>query len=324
MPDDKVIVPSKPRVVSEDDFKGVYEIDGLYPGYGHTLGNSLRRIILSSLPGAAVTTVKIEGVNHEFSVIPGVKEDVITIILNLKTVRFRMTGDDAQRVTLDVSGIADVTAKDLKVPGQIEVANPDQHIASLTDKTSKLSFELTIEHGIGYVPKEVIHQDKVDIGVIPVDAVFTPIRRANYEVENMRVGNRTDFNTLRIIIETDGIITPREALERSIATMINQLKAIIGFSDKSEMESSLSADDTDGDTTTTTTEKGRVEDVLKTRVEDLNFSMRTMKALSQAGIRTIGGLARKSEIDLLDISGLGEKGLQEIKRILSNFGITLK
>ncbi len=321
MPDDKVIVPSKPRVVSEDDFKGIYEIDGLYPGYGHTLGNSLRRIILSSLPGAAVTTVKIEGVSHEFSIIPGVKEDVIMIILNLKKVRFKMTGDEPQHVTLDVSGIIDVTAKDLKIPGQIEVANPDQHIASLTDKNAKLSFELTIERGIGYVPKEVIHQDKVDIGVIPVDAVFTPIRRANYEVENMRVGNRTDFNTLRIIIETDGIISPREALERSIATMINQLKAIIGFSDKTEIEAPLSTDDTEADTTM---EKGRVEDVLKTRVEDLNFSMRTMKALSQAGIRTIGGLARKNEVDLLDISGLGEKGLQEIKRILSNFGITLK
>ena len=180
MPDDKVIVPSKPRVVSEDNFKGVYEIDGLYPGYGHTLGNSLRRIILSSLPGAAVTTVKIEGVNHEFSTIEGVKEDVITIILNLKKVRFRMTGDESPRVTLEASGITDVTAGNLKVPGQIEVANPEQHIATLTDKNAKLSFELTIERGIGYVPKEVIHKDKVDIGVIALDAVFTPIRRGEY------------------------------------------------------------------------------------------------------------------------------------------------
>ena len=323
MPDDKVIVPSKPRVVSEDNFKGVYEIDGLYPGYGHTLGNSLRRIILSSLPGAAVTTVKIEGVNHEFSTIEGVKEDVITIILNLKKVRFRMTGDESPRVTLEASGITDVTAGNLKVPGQIEVANPEQHIATLTDKNAKLSFELTIERGIGYVPKEVIHKDKVDIGVIALDAVFTPIRRVNYEVENMRVGNRTDFNKLRIIIETDGIISPHEALERSIATMINQLKAIIGFSDETETEAPhVAANDDSG--ADMTMKKDSAEDVLKTRVEDLNFSMRTMKALSQAGIRTIGGLARKSETDLLDISGLGEKGIQEIKRILSNFGITLK
>jgi len=216
MTENNVALPSKPRIVKEDEFTGVYEVDGLYPGYGHTLGNSLRRIILSSLPGAAITTVKIEGAPHEFDTLPGIKEDIITILLNLKKVRIRLLSDEPQTLTLSVKGEKDATADDITAPGQVEILNRDQHIAELTDKKADLSIELTVERGLGYVPRDVLAKDKVDIGVIALDAIFTPIRRVNYEVENMRVGDRTDFNRLRLFIETDGTLLPKEALEKAI------------------------------------------------------------------------------------------------------------
>jgi DNA-directed RNA polymerase subunit alpha len=325
MPEISIVLPSKPRIVSEEEWKGTYEIEGLYPGYGHTLGNSLRRIILSSLPGAAVTSLKIEGASHEFSTIAGIKEDVIRIILNLKKVRFRVTGEESQRVTLSAKGIGEIKAKDLILPGQVEVMNPNEHIATLTTKDATLNMEITIERGLGYVPREVLHKDKVEVGTIAVDGVFTPARRVNYEVENMRVGNRTDFNKLRIFIETDGIISPREALEKSIEIMIRQLKAIVGWKEE-EVADRYSEETSASDLAELEAEAKpkSQEDVLKTRIEDLNLSVRTLKSLSVAGIRTIGGLARKTEDDLLDTPGLGDKGLQEIKRVLSNFGVTLK
>src|SRR3989338_381323 len=294
-------LPSKPRIVSEEEFKGTYEIDGLYPGYGHTLGNSLRRIILSSLPGAAITSVKIEGVSHEFSVLDGVKEDVVTMLLNLKKVRIQMITDEPQIISLNVKGPNIVKAGDMKTPSQLEILNPNQQIAEITDKKTNLSMEITVERGLGYVSKDVLQKDKVDIGVISLDAIFTPIRRVNYEVENMRVGNRTDFNRLRIVIETDGTITAHKALEKSIEIMINQLKAVVGFKE----------------------EKLDTE-FLKTRIESFNLSVRNTNALTKANIRTVGGLVRKKEEDILKIEGLGKKGLQEIKRTLGNYGITLK
>jgi DNA-directed RNA polymerase subunit alpha len=323
-----IILPSKPKVVSETDTKGTYEIDGLYPGYGHTLGNSLRRIIMSSMPGVAVTYVKIDGVSHEFSTIEGVKEDVITILLNLQRVRFRMNSDEPQKVHLDMSGIHDVKAGDMTAPGQVEIIDKDQHIAHLTDKSSKLVMELTISKGMGYVPKEVIQKEKVEIGAIALDAAFTPVRRANYEVENMRVGDRTDYNRLRVFIETDGVVTPHETLERSIDIMIDQLKAIRGFRSEEEME--IRAEDTtkedkaEAENVAKEAREELNEDTLKKKVEELSLSARTVNALSEAGIRTVGGLARKKEVDLLEVDGLGEKGIKEIRRALSNFGITLK
>lgn len=324
MPNYNIVLPSKPRVVSEVDFKGVYEIDGLYPGYGHTLGNSLRRIILSSLPGAAITSLKIAGVDHEFSTMEGVKEDVITVLLSLKKVRFKLTDDNPQKVFLSVTGAKKVTAADIEATAGVEVLTPELHIATLTDKSSKLEIEMVIEKGLGFISKEVIHKEKVDIGTISVDAIFTPIRRVNYEVENMRVGDRTDYNRLRLFIETDGTLTAREALETSIYTMIAQLKAVVGFIEEEpeaeEKESSKDeAEDAGGDD-----ESARQEDVMKIRIEDVSFSTRTQKALSEASIRTVGGLARKREEDLRNIDGLGEKGISEIKRALGNYGINLK
>ncbi len=318
MSDYTIVLPSKPKIVSEADFSGSYEIDGLYPGYGHTLGNSLRRIILSSLPGAAVTAVKIAGVQHEFSVIPGIKEDVITMLLNLKIVRFSLVGDEPQTMTLKVKGAKVVTAADIKLPGGVEVLNPDQIIANLTDKSADLDMEITVEKGLGFVSKEILEKNRVDIGQITVDAIFTPIRRVSYEVENMRVGDRTDFNRLKIFIETDGTITPKEALEKSIETMINQLKAIIGFKEEDVLVSTNSKKDLED------TDESVDDDVLKTRIETLDLGARTLNALSNANIRTVGGLARKKEKDILEIEGLGSKGLTEIKDVLASFNIKLK
>lgn len=313
-----IILPSRPKIIQEKDFSGVYEIDGLYPGYGHTLGNSLRRIILLSLMGSAITSVKIKGVSHEFSSIDGVKEDVINILLNLKNIRVKMLTNEPQILNLKVKGVKDIKAGDIDCPGQVEILNEGLHIASITDKNTELSIEMRVEKGLGYVPKEVLQKDRVEVGAIALDASFTPIRRVNYEVENMRVGDRTDFNRLRIFIETDGMISPKGALESSIQIMIAQLKAIVGFEDKEEPKKEKVEE-------TKEPEKSKEVDVefLKTRIESINLSARTAKALSNANIRTVGGLARKKEKDLLEIEGLGAKGIQEIKKALSNFGITL-
>lgn len=319
MSEHSIVLPSKPRVVSEDQFSGTYEIDGLYPGYGHTLGNSLRRIILSSLPGAAITAIKIDGVNHEFSVISGIKEDVITLMLNLKKIRIKMLTQETQTLRLSVKGENEVTAGMIEKNGQIEILNPELVIANITDKNTSLDIEMTVERGMGYVSKEVLQKNRVDIGMIALDAIFTPIRRVSYEVENMRVGDRTDFNRLKIFIETDGTLTSKEALETSVHIMLSQLKSIVGFQEEMEISGEEAM------LTTAPSDKPEPDaEILKTRIESTGLSSRTLNALSNANIRTVGGLARKKEKDLLDIDGLGNKGILEIKDMLNTFGITLK
>jgi len=310
-----ITLPSKPRVVSEEGLQGIYEIDSLYPGYGHTLGNSLRRIILSSLPGAAITQVKIEGVPHEFATIDGIRETVIEILLNLKRVHFVLHGDESQTISLTAKGTKKVTAKDFNLPSQVDIKNPEQHIADLSGKAS-LELEATIERGLGYVPREVLTRDKVDIGTIALDATFTPIRRVNYEVENMRVGDRTDFNRLRILIETNGTIAPREALERSIETMIHQLHAVIGFQENIPEGEPSSAKATEDDTLGTSASK--------IKIADLGLSTRIVSSLEDAGIKSAAGLARKTATALKEIDGIGGKAVEEIARALAGFGLTLK
>lgn len=317
MMENSITLPSKPRVVSDEGAEGVFEIDGLYPGYGHTLGNSLRRIILSSLPGAAITSVKIEGVSHEFSTVDGIKEDVVTILLNLKKLRFEMVAGEAQTVTISVKGPKKVSGDDLVLPGQVRLLNPNAYICEISDK-AEFTAEFKIERGLGYVPREMHKKDRVDIGEISVDAIFSPIRRVNYEVENMRVGDRTDFNRLRIAIETDGTIEAKAALEQAIEIMITQLKAIVGF-----REEELPMVGTPATADIAGTSEIAAE-ALKTRIEDLELSARAVSALEKANIRTVGGLARKKESDLLEIDGLGPKAIQEIKRSLGGFGIVLK
>ncbi len=324
MPEYKIIMPSKPRVVLEEGNKGVFEIDGLYPGYGHTLGNSLRRIILSSLPGASVTSIKIDGISHEFSTIEGIKEDVIVMILNIKKLRFKMASDEPQIVSISIKGPKVVTAEDIKTTGQVEILNKDQYIAEVTGKVN-LNIEIKIEKGLGFIPKEIIQKEKVDIGTIAVDAIFTPIRRVAYEVENMRVGDQTNHNRLRISIETDGTLSAREALTRSIEIMINQLKAIVDFK---EIAEDIVVEKKESKKETKEKEEEKIDDdftdILKTRTDNLDLSTRTLNALTTANIRTLGGLARKRREDLLEVEGIGEKGINEIKKVLSKYGFNLK
>ncbi len=339
MPETSIVLPSKPRAVSENETRGTYEIGGLYPGYGHTLGNSLRRIILSSLAGSAITNVKIEGVNNEYSTIEGVYEDVMTILLNLKNVRLRMATEEPQSMTLKAKGVKNVTAGDIQTSGQVEIINPDLVIAQLTDKNASLDMEMTVEQGLGYMPKESLKQDS-SIGTMAMDAVFSPITRIKYTVEDMRVGDRTDYNRLVMDIETDGTLSPREALERAILIMYRQLEALFAedASEKPRMEvldttnaegvvaASGSADSEDPEAVESSKEESAEDptEFLKTRVEDLELSPRTLNALSNANIRTVGGLARKKEADILNIEGIGDKGLQEIKEVLTENGIELK
>ncbi len=329
------MLPSKPHAAFEEGNKGVFEIDGLVPGYGYTLGNSLRRIILSSLTGAAVTAVKIDGVSHEFATVDGIKEDVITLLLNLKNVRFATTTDEPQKISFSVKGPKVVTAADIGAKGSVTVANPEQYICELTAKTT-LAVELTIERGLGFIPREQHHKQKADIGTIFLDAVFSPIRRVSYDVEEMRVGDKTNFNRLRLTIETDGTITPRAALEQSVAIMIDQLAAIVSIDAQTAIDAVQTrmsakapvpalADGVEASTESDSDDASvDVTDVLKNRIDTIGLSTRTLNALTAANIRTVGGIARKHVADLLEIDGIGDKGITEIREALAAFDLSLK
>jgi len=332
MTEQKIILPSKPKAVSEEGNKGVFEIDGLVPGYGYTLGNSLRRIILSSLSGAAITAVKIDGVSHEFATMDVVKEDGITILLNLKNIRFQLIGEEAQTISFSRKGPKVVTAADINAKGAVSVANPDQYICEITGKNG-LNVELTIERGLGFVPRDAHHKQKADIGTIFLDAIFSPIRRVSYDVEEMRVGDKTNFNRLRMTIETDGTLSPREALESSVKTMIEQLAAIVSVDSGAmlgdvelrvgEHHASISVG-SGPEEGVTTEKKVNLTALLKNRIDTIGLSTRTLIALSAAKFRTVGGIARKQVNDLLEIEGIGDKGISEIKDALAQFGLSLK
>ncbi len=320
-----IVLPSKLKIVSSDDKRGIFEIEGLYPGYGHTLGNSLRRIIYSSIPGAAITSVKIKGADHEFSTLAGVREDVMAIILNLKKVRFQIAGDESQTATLSVkSGV--VTAGDFETPGGLVVMNPDQVIAEISGK-GELAIEIVVSKGLGFVSREALTKEKVDVGTIMTDARFSPVVGASYDVEDMRVGDRTNYNRLRMTIDTDGSVSPKDVLEMSIKIMLDQFRAILDLKEIAEtkipepvaVSSASSKEDSEPEM-----DKEDLTEMLKTRIDSLQFSTRTLNALSDAGIRTVGGLLQKTEEGLLDLDGFGEKGLNEVKDVLSGYNLSLK
>jgi DNA-directed RNA polymerase subunit alpha len=210
-----IFLPQKPKVIKKEENKAIFEIEALYPGYGITIGNALRRVLLSSLEGAAVTQMRIKGVSHEFSTIPGVMEDVITIMLNVKKLRFQILTEEPQIAKLKVKGEKEVKGADFELPMQVKLVNPDVHIATLTSKNAELDMEIQIEKGIGYLSRERRKKEKTPIGTILVDAIFTPIKRVSFRVENMRVGERTDFDRLFLEIETDGILSPEEAFVKA-------------------------------------------------------------------------------------------------------------
>ena len=219
-------LPTEPKVVSKKDNVVLFEISPLYPGYGMTVGNTLRRVLLSSLEGASVTSVKIKGVDHEFSTITGILEDVVDIILNLKKVRFKVFKDEPVTLTLNAKGEGEITAADITATADVEVVNPEQHIATITDKKTELDAEITVEKGIGYVPVEQRQKEKLSIGKIAVDGIFTPVRGVNFTVENIRVGQRTDYNKVLLEVETDGSISPESALRSACQIVIEHFNII--------------------------------------------------------------------------------------------------
>ncbi len=322
----EIILPSRPVIISEEGNTGIYEIRGLYPGYGVTIGNSLRRVMLSSLPGAAVTSVKIEGVSHEFSTLPGVLEDIIAILLNIKRLRFIVTSDEPQLLTLDAKGAKAYTAKNLAVPATVEIVDAESPILTITDKQAHIVLELTVEKGLGYVPRELARKEKVEVGMMTLDALFSPIRTVNYEVEDMRVGNRTDYNLLRFHIETDGTITPRDAFAQTVDIAVRQFTALAeGFSETpSEEETFLAPSEHASELEQEQIDQIDEANINKVRIEDLHLPSRTINALNEHGIKTIGGLLRRDTESLSEIPGIGEKAIQEIKRALGSMGLTLK
>jgi DNA-directed RNA polymerase subunit alpha len=311
-----ISLPLPPKVIQKKKNQAVFEVEGLYPGYGVTIGNALRRVLLSSLQGAAITEVKIKGVPHEFSTIPGVLEDTIMILLNIKNLRFKIFEGESQKVQLKVKGENEVKGSDFKCPSQIKLANPDLHIATITDKKTELDIEINVERGIGYVPKDQMKIKKAEIGAIAVDAIFTPIRNVNFQVENMRVGDRTDFDKLSLEIETDGTITPEEAFFEACALLIKHFNII--FEGKAGKEENQTLE------TKTSEDSETVEDATKVLVEDLKLTGRTLNALLNNGIKTVGGIVRKSEKSLAELEGMGDKAISEIKRKIKKLGLDLK
>src|SRR4030042_3629013 len=307
-------LPRPPKIIEKKGNRILFEIEALYPGYGVTVGNALRRVLLSSLSGAAVTQVKFKGIHHEFSTIPGVLEDVINIMLNLKQLRFKIFSDEPQKATLKVKGEKIIKGSDFKFPSQVKLINKDCHIATLTDKKAELEMEIQIERGLEYEPVEKRKKEKLDIGTVAIDAIFTPVRRVSYQTENMRVGERTDFDRLKFEIETDGTITPEEAFHQASEILIKHFSL---FSEKIQKEISSSSEKKDE-------KEATPEDLIKIKVEDLKFSTRTLNALLQNNIKTLGGIIKKSEKNILQLEGMGEKGTKEIKRKLKKLNLELK
>ena len=317
-------LPEQPKIVEEKGNRAVFEIEGLWPGYGHTIANAIRRVLLSSLEGAVITSVKVEGAQHEFTTLPGILEDVIELTLNLKQVRFRMHGAGPFTAAIAQKGDREIRAGDIKVPSQLEIVNPDQYIATITDKKGGLSMELVVERGVGYQPVEARRKDKVEIGTIALDAAFSPVELVNFEVENMRIGDRTDYNRIRFHIETDGSISPRDAFSSAAKILQEQFTALAGGLVDEAATHEEGAVSGPEDATADGEGETFEEQVLKKKVEDLELSTRTLNALAGAAIKNVGALARKTEKKLRDVEGLGDKGIVEIKKALGNLGLTLK
>lgn len=305
----------KPTINKEVNAEGTYgkfTIEPLERGYGTTLGNCMRRILLSSLPGAAVTSVKIDGIKHEFSTIPGVKEDVTEIILNLKRLAVKLTGDDTKRVIINAVGPKEVTAADIIGDYEMEIFNPDLHIATLEDNAT-LVMEINLSTGRGYVPAEMNKGDNTPISVIPVDSIFTPVRKVNFTVENTRVGQVTDYDKLILEIWTDGSITPEEGVSIGAKIMQEHLSLFVKMDD--------SADDLE---IMIEKEEDQNEKALEMTIEELELSVRSFNCLKRANINTVEELTERTEEEMMKVRNLGKKSLDEVKYKLEELGLGLK
>lgn len=295
------------------DFKyGKFVVEPLERGNGTTLGNSLRRILLSSLPGAAVSQVKIDGVLHEFSTIPGVTEDVTEIILNIKNLAFRMHGENNKIITIDAQGETVVTAKDIIADADVEIINPDLYIATLGEG-SRFHMEMTVEKGRGYATAEKNKQLNQTIGVIPIDSIFTPVTKVNYFVENTRVGNRTDFDKLTLEIWTNGAIKPDEAASIGAKILNEHLNLFVTLTEHvSDVEIMIEK------------EEDKKDKVLEMTIEELDLSVRSFNCLKRANINTVEELTQKTEEDMMKVRNLGKKSLEEVQQKLDSLGLNLK
>lgn len=291
---------------------GKFVVEPLERGYGTTLGNSLRRILLSSLPGAAVTSVKIDGILHEFSTIPGVKEDVTEIILNLKKLAVRINGENSKRVIINAVGPKTVTAGDIIADSDLEIFNPDLHIATL-EENATLVMEINIARGRGYVPADQNKTESMPIAVIPVDSIYTPVRKVNFTVENTRVGQVTDYDKLILEIWTDGSISPEEGVSIGAKIMQEHLKLFIDLTDSMEsMEIMVEK------------EEDQKEKALEMTIEELELSVRSFNCLKRAAINTVEELTHRTEDDMMKVRNLGKKSLDEVKHKLEELGLGLK
>ena len=308
----------KPRIEivesREDNRYGKFVCEPLERGYGTTLGNSLRRILLSSLTGAAVTSVRIEGVDHEFSVVPGVREDVTDIILNLKELRLKMYTDEPVVLRIEVDGEKSVTAADIIASSDVEILNPEKHIATVGQGAS-LRMEIVAEKGRGYVPADKNKKSDHVIGVIPIDSIFSPIQRVNYAIADTRVGNVTDYDKLTLEVWTDGSIKPEEAISKSATIMIAHLKLFQNMAgevpEEEGPENGFAKEPEDGPN-------------LEMTIEDLDLSVRSYNCLKRAGINTVAELTQKTEDDMMKVRNLGRKSLEEVKKKLVELGSGLK
>ncbi len=301
------------HVVELTDKKGVIVLEPLERGFGHTVGNSLRRILLSSLPGAAVTSIRINGVLHEFSVMPGVKEDVTELILTMKELALRIDGDEGTR-TLKIAhkGQGIIKAGDIQTPSDVEILNKDLHIATLTEDAD-LNIEIYVNKGRGYVAAENNKSESMPIGVIPVDSIYTPVEKCSYKVENTRVGERIDFEKLTIELETDGSINPQEGISLASKILVEHLNLFIDLSENlSVMEIMVEK------------EESKKEKVLEMTIEELDLSVRSYNCLKRAGINTVEELTEKTEDDMMKVRNLGKKSLEEVILKLEELGLKLK
>ncbi len=295
----------------EDPCYGKFVVEPLERGYGNTIGNSLRRILLSSLPGAAVTSVRIDGILHEFSTIPGVKEDVAEIILNLKKLALSLHGSDRQRAIINAAGPKEVTAADIIADSDLEIANPELHIATLEDNAT-LVMEINIATGRGYVPADQNKDETTPIAVIPVDSIFTPVRKVNYTVENTRVGQVTDFERLILEIWTDGSIAPDEGVSIGARILQEHLRLFVDLTDSMDSVEIMVEKEDD-----------KKEKVLEMSVEELELSVRSFNCLKRANINTVEELTKKTEEDMMKVRNLGRKSLEEVLEKLQQLGLSL-
>lgn len=300
-----------PGIVKTDDLgsnQASFVIEPLHSGYGMTLGNSIRRVLLSSIAGAAITSFKVEGASHEFTTIENVKEDIVEIILNLKGVRFRVFSDEPQTIRLSKKGSGKVTAKDISVNSEVEVVNPNHVIATIDNAKGAINMDIVVEKGRGYRPVEEAGERKVTTDMIAIDAIFSPVLRVRYKVENTRVGQMTDLDKLIITVETDGTITPRESFEEAAAILVNQYTALAGQTTVEKGAPLTAAGDNEGQVDETDDTPA-----LMTSIEDLNLSARTTNALVNNDIHTLKDLFALSDVELRELKGFGSKALDEVK-----------